>query len=779
MADAELYLDLDSSGPSAGSAPIFTDAERAAFGAEIAERSARERRLAELRAARDRRGGAMSAAERVRRHVASTNEIGYLDAVADIAERESCRYDLPKYIMRYGAALLKDHFPSPLMIERFVKPLQESILNGGQLLVEIPRGKGKTTIIDLAASWCIAFGHRHYLVLISATGKLAKVNLKNIMKVILSPAFAADFPHISTPFLALGGKWQLCESQTFNGVSTGIETKTDHITFPTLLDKDGKPIGDAAGSVIFSAGVGGAIRGLNEGGLRPDLVFFDDIQKRKDAKSPALSLALEEFVNQDAMGLFGHGDTKTAIMAITPICEGDFASLMTDKERNPGWISVVIPLVIEWPANMDLVDRFFAIFKEDCARDDFSRTASKRFYIENREELNRGCVLLDPFDGGPGEVDALHHVLIIVANIGRVAFDAEYQMRVREEGLMLTVTPDLIKHALNGVPRLVLPPGTDTVVGFCDVNAKAESGLRYGLLALGANRVTGFIELSKYPKGRTPLFAETLPSDKRPEAIAQAVRFVGNLIAKLPIKFANGAPATVTAFAFDGGNWTAAVARAVLILRKVDRVPYAVFWTLGRAWSAFGKISRAKVIRRGDHAYETKSLNGKHVVFHSDFWREEMQSLFLSEPLTPGSCSLWGSDPFVHDEFATEVCSERLVRKFVRPDGQLEWDWSLKSKKNHYCDVASGCLVVASWVRAYEPVEKLIDRGALRGNSAAVTASVSADRAAMEKELAAYVAAHPEVEQPTAAELGTVTARPAVGLARKRKAKFHYGLRRR
>lgn len=34
-------------------------------------------------------------------------------------------------------------------------------------------------------------------------------------------------------------------------------------------------------------------------------------------------------------------------------------------------------------------------------------------------------------------------------------------------------------------------------------------------------------------------------------------------------------------------------------------------------------------------------------------------------------------------------------------------------------------------------------------------------------------------EQPTAAELGTITARTAVGLARKRKAKFHYGLRRR
>ena len=78
-----------------------------------------------------------------------------------------------------------------------------------------------------------------------------------------------------------------------------------------------------------------------------------------------------------------------------------------------------------------------------------------------------------------------------------------------------------MKKRVNGVPRFVLPPGTETVVGFCDVNARAESGLRYGLLALGAGRVTGFIELSKYPGGRVPLFPENLPEVKRKKSHLQ------------------------------------------------------------------------------------------------------------------------------------------------------------------------------------------------------------------------------------------------------------------
>ena len=710
--------DIELPNAEGSSAPLFTAEQHANFRLDCELRAARSAYLEKMREARRERGGAMSNAERQREFVARANDLRVIAAPYDPEGREECRFDFVKFVHRYGSALLKDHMPSQLMVERLLKPLQDSVLSGGQIIVEMPRGKGKTTFIELLAVWAISFGYKHYVVLISATGKLAKVNLRNIMKLILSPAYAADFPEISAPFIALNGKWQLCESQTFRGVKTGIEMKTDHVTFPTICDADGNMVGEAGGAILFSGGVGGAIRGLNEGGVRPDMLFFDDIQKRKDAKSPKLSADLEEFVRQDAMGLFGHGAPRTALMALTPIADGDFVSLMTDSERNPAWITIKVPLVIEWPANMELVDRFLAIYKEDCARDDLSLSDSRKFYVENRVELNRGCVLLDPADGAEGEVDALHHVLLLRASMGREAFDAECQMQVREEGAVLSITPDIVKKRVNGVPRYVLPPGTDTVVGFCDVNARAESGLRFGLLAVGAGRVTGFIDLSKYPKGRQALFPENLPEVKRPEVIAQAVRKVGNIVAGLNLRYPNGKPAQVVAFAFDGGNWTSAVARAVLILRQVDRVPFMCFWTLGRGWSKFGNISKANVLRRGDHMFETRSKNGLHIVYHSDYWREITQSLFQSEQLSPGSASLYGSDPYVHDEFAQEFCAERLVRKFVRPDGRVEWDWVKKSRMNHWLDMATGCFVVASWVRAFENDERIIDRSMVNAKDA-------------------------------------------------------------
>jgi len=757
---------------------LFTPEQYERARAVAEQKAADAERRAARREERLARGGAMTGAERVRRHVAMTNELREVSEPSDPAQRESCRRDFVKFVLRYGACLLKDHFPSPLMVEKFLKPLERSILEGGQFLVEMPRGKGKTTFIDLCCAWALAFGHRRYAVLISATGKLAKNNLANVMRVFLSPAFVADFPEIGEPFKALCGKWQLCESQTFNGVSTGIEMKSDHIRIPTLVDEEGNRIGESGGSILFSGGVGGAIRGLNEGGVRPDLVFFDDIQKRKDAKSPDLSRALEEFVNQDAMGLFGHGSVVTALMAITPICDGDFAALMSDNERNPAWISVVVPLVLAWPKNMELVDRFFTEFKEDCARDDFARTLSRQFYLDHRDELNEGAVLLDPQDGGENEVDALHHVLLLVAKVGRDAFNAEYQMQVREEGEMLTVSPDVVKHAVNGVNECVLPPGTDSVVGFCDVNAQASSGLRYGLLAIGEGRVTAVITYRKYPEGRVRLFEENLPRPQQAEVVGKAVRQVAKIVAGIPLRYMNGRAAHVSAFAFDGGNWTKAVARACVILKQTDRVPFMLFWTLGRGWSKFNDVKAKTRHRRGDHMFLAQSANGNHIVFHADYWREMTQSLMLAEPLSPSSLSLFGDSPIRHDEFATEFCAERLVRKFVRPDGRLEWDWAKKGKMNHWLDVAVGCLVVASWARFFDSDEKMIDRAVARNiveeAKAAHGAPVpSADRLAMERELEAAVAA----QGSAAVASPGVVFRPATRPLRKTRFRFSHKLR--
>lgn len=170
-----------------------------------------------------------------------------------------------------------------------------------------------------------------------------------------------------------------------------------------------------------------------------------------------------------------------------------------------------------------------------------------------------------------------------------------------------------------------------------------------------------------------------------------------------------------------------------------------------------------------------KSKNGDHIVFHSDYWREVMQSSFLRPPLTECSCSLYGSDPVEHDEVATEICNEKLIRTFIRPDGRKEWDWKLKSKLNHWGDSFTGCFVAGSWYRLYDSEEKMIDRAAAKVTSRPTpgAAAPNADRAAMEAELADYLAAHPEASGESAAVQQAV----APSVRRPAKKRFHFSKR--
>jgi hypothetical protein len=89
------------------------------------------------------------------------------------------------------------------------------------------------------------------------------------------------------------------------------------------------------------------------------------------------------------------------------------------------------------------------------------------------------------------------------------------------------------------------------------------------------------------------------------------------------------------------------------------------------------------------------------------------QSGFLETPLMPGSCSIWGTDPMRHWNFASEVCAERLVRKYVHPSGRLAWDWATLGD-NHFCDVGTGIFAVASWFRLYDALPRVLDAAAAK-----------------------------------------------------------------
>ena len=145
-------------------------------------------------------------------------------------------------------------------------------------------------------------------------------------------------------------------------------------------------------------------------------------------------------------------------------------------------------------------------------------------------------------------------------------------------------------------------------------------------------------------------------------------------------------------------------------IKKTRPLPFPLVAMRGFPWDKFG-VREKDTLRRGDHVFATRSQYGQYLAEMAPYWREIMQSGFLETPLMAGSLSLYGSDPTRHFEFATEICNEKLTRKYTVTRGRqtlTAWDWQTMGD-NHYCDCLTGCFALASWYHCYDNLSAVID----------------------------------------------------------------------
>lgn len=685
----------------------MSEAERIAFD--------KAKMIAKLQEAKERaeRQDPMSGADRKAKMIASRNELGEIPRVRHRRLRERCKYDLELFGWYYCRMLL-DHRASEEIDRRLIQKMQQAILSGGQLAVEFTRSAGKTTWTEIAFVWAILYGHRHFPVCIAASKPLAK-SIKNAVLAIIetSDAIAADFPAVPMALRAIGGVVQRASTITYHGRPVGYESSEMMFKLPMLRNDLGEPLEPACGAHFACRGVGASVRGLNELGDRPDFLLFDDPQTQKDARSATAVERLDRYIHGDALNLGANTATMAAFITITPQRFGDLACRIADKNLHPNWSVSKCPFLLEMCPNFEaLADEFIEAFHLDAANDDFARTESCRWYRENAHRF-AGTVCVDPqaYDKAT-EYDAIHHALNKMAAIGKEAFAAEFQMRVDGQGEDLSLTPELVTNALTGTPEFILPPGTDSVVGFVDVNIQKGSGLSWGLGAFGKGRVVSIIAYGRYPENGAlcPVGATDLAKKR---AVAAAIRAVTVKLASLDLRMAETRrKVQIKAVGFDRGYMPDAVCRALFVLRKRYALPFQICAVRGFGWQQFG-TGRKDHVGRGDHVFVTRSEFGEYLAVHAPYWREVFQSGFLETPLMPGSCSLFGDDPMRHWIFANEVCAERLVRRYVHPSGKLAWDW-VTMGANHFCDVGTGIFAVASWFRLYDALPRVLDASAAR-----------------------------------------------------------------
>lgn len=176
-----------------------------------------------------------------------------------------------------------------------------------QLVLGLPRGFGKSTLMKVFILYCILFTKKKFILIIAARAELAENIISDVIDML-------EEPNIKSVF----GDWKL-----------GIEKDTQAI----------KKFGFRGRNIILAGvGSGTSLRGLNLKNERPDVMLFDDVQTRECADSVVQSAALLQWM------------IGTAMKAKSPLgCLYIFVgnmyptknSILRNLKTNPKWVKFI------------------------------------------------------------------------------------------------------------------------------------------------------------------------------------------------------------------------------------------------------------------------------------------------------------------------------------------------------------------------------------------------------------------------------------------------------
>ncbi|MCL2711123.1 MAG: hypothetical protein FWE95_09615, partial [Planctomycetaceae bacterium] len=259
-------------------------------------------------------------ARRSREKVRSVQEIAPLPAMKDPKRRMACRKDLKAFCLAYFPKRFKLAFSSYHL--QVIQRLEDIFIQGGgKLALAMPRGSGKTTLIETAVVWALLYGHCRYIVIVGANDTAATKILKNIkLALTQNKELQEDFPESVYPFYKLNGSALLARGQQYLGELTAIEWKDKYVVFPTIAGSK------SSGAMLYSVGIKGAIRGhkktMPDGEeARPDVVVLDDPQTDADARSAKMVEKLSGIIDRSIEGLVGPAEELAMVMTCTVIEE--------------------------------------------------------------------------------------------------------------------------------------------------------------------------------------------------------------------------------------------------------------------------------------------------------------------------------------------------------------------------------------------------------------------------------------------------------------------------
>lgn len=308
---------------------------------------------------------------------------------------------------------LKSHTLAP-WFHREICDIMNDVSNvntNDKVCVAAPRGHGKSSFLSKSFPLHeIVFRKRRYVIMISETPTVSKGNLEWLsLQLKYNKKLRDDFG----PLLSVKSQQNPTDNK-----EEFVAWTPDGEDSKTLVAK------------VEAASQGQRLRGRNWNGVRPDLIVCDDLESKENTNTDALRQELKDWFSQVVIPLGDPGGRRTAYVYMGTTVHHD-SLLVHVLDRRKDFKKKKYRAILEWPERMDLWEQCEDIYKDPDAPDTEALDNARKFYEENREEMDKGARVIWP------EVKPLFDLMRFKWDEGSKAFNTELMNEPIDQESML------------------------------------------------------------------------------------------------------------------------------------------------------------------------------------------------------------------------------------------------------------------------------------------------------------------------------------------------------
>jgi hypothetical protein len=399
---------------------------------------------------------------------------------------------LPAWLVAY----FPHHYPDGLYPDQRdrLTALQHAIQAGEDLAVAAFRGGGKTTEFRDTTIWAALNGvaNPNHVVLVAATAPDAAAHMEAIKSELeTNDALAKDYPEACVPIRSLDGSAARCNSQTVGGERTRMRWEQTRIILPEY-DPKRVPRCRSSGAIIQLRSADGSLRGLNCRGVRPGVVFLDDVETDESARSALQTEKLRSKIDLSIGGLGSHRGKLTRVMLCTmQERRGCVAGEFTDRALRPSWHGLrqryLLTLPTDWVEHPR--DGLWHTYIETYRDGVFGGpVAARAFYVANRATMDAGALASWPHGYRTQDYEsAVEKFFALMAEkrengLAYCALELQNDAAMLEASKATFLQPQDVAARCNGLRRRQVPDECHYLAAFVDVGG-LNSTLHYAILA--------------------------------------------------------------------------------------------------------------------------------------------------------------------------------------------------------------------------------------------------------------------------------------------------------